>query len=87
MPDVDRLAVEIRRPHPRDNRPHPRAMSPGAPRDASILRAARGMIEQHAQRAEWRAEQRAVESARQGQHDTAAVWRSIAEAIRALRHR
>jgi hypothetical protein len=44
------------------------------------------MIEQHAQRAEWRAEQRAAESTRQGQHDTAAVWLSIAEAIRALRH-
>jgi hypothetical protein len=55
------------------------------PDNANILRAARGMIEQHAQRAEKRAEHRAAESARHGQGDTAAVWRSIAEAIRALR--
>jgi hypothetical protein len=55
------------------------------PNNATILRAARGMIEQHAQRAERRAEHRAAELARQGQRDVAAVWRSIAEAIRTLR--
>ena len=55
------------------------------PDNANILRAARSMMEQHAQRAEKRAEHRAAESARHGQVDTAAVWRSIADAIRTLR--
>jgi hypothetical protein len=84
--DCDGVAVDDarkgRQPAERDGFPHKRTAMPD---NANILRAARGMIEQHAQRAERRAEHRAAESARQGKQDTAAVWLSIAEAIRALR--
>ena len=59
-------------------------MSQDAPIDSDILRAARHMIEQHGQRAAWQAETRAVELMRDGQRDAAAVWRRIAEAIRAI---
>lgn len=55
-----------------------------APADPDILRVARRMIEQHGQRAAWQAEARAAELSRHGQRDAAAVWRRIAEAIRAI---
>jgi hypothetical protein len=59
-------------------------MSEDAPADSDILRAARRMIEQHDQRAVSQAEARAAELMRHGQRDSAAVWRRIAEAIRAI---
>jgi hypothetical protein len=55
-------------------------MSGGAPADPDILRAARRMIEQHGERAVSQAEARAAELMRHGP----AVWRRIAEAIRAI---
>jgi hypothetical protein len=59
-------------------------MSGDAPADRDILRAARRMIEQHGERAVSHAEARAAELMRHGQRDAAAVWRRIAEAIRAI---
>ena len=59
-------------------------MSQDTPVDSDILRAARGMIEQHGQRAVSQAEARAAELMRHSPRDAGAVWRRIAEAIRAI---
>ena len=59
-------------------------MSQDAPIDSDILRAARRMIEQHGQCAASQAEARAAGLMRHNQRDAAAVWRRIAEAIRAI---
>jgi hypothetical protein len=52
--------------------------------DSDILRAARSMIEQHGQRAASQAAARAAELMRHSPRDAGAVWRRIAEAIRAI---
>jgi hypothetical protein len=59
-------------------------MSEDAPADPDVLRAARRMIEQHGQHAASQAEAHAAALMRHGQRDAAAVWRRIAEAIRAI---
>jgi hypothetical protein len=59
-------------------------MSGDAPADPDILRAARRMIEQHGECAAWHAEVLAAELTHRGQREASAIWRRIAEAIRAI---